>query len=136
MIRKCQDHTLQSNSWHFKEETHNTYNHMTERKESKQSNQLYYPVSKTIAKLERTTKRTKRKTPTHNESINEQCIYINRTTTLEQTAAEATGGLKAINWHQIFALHSAVVKTQRSHGGFRTCMRCTITEIQSNRYVL
>ena len=44
----------------------------------------------------------------------------NRTTALEWTAAEATGGLNAFYWHQISALYFVVPKTQffSSHGGF------------------
>ena len=38
---------------------------------------------------------------------------MNKTTVLEQRAAKATGGLNAFYWHKIFALDSAVVKTQK-----------------------
>ena len=36
----------------------------------------------------------------------------NLTTVLERTSAEVTDGLRAFYWRQIFALDSAVVKTQ------------------------
>ena len=48
-----------------------------------------------FAKLERTLQnkaRVKHKTPSHNKSNNNQWINNNRTTILEQKAAEATGG--------------------------------------------
>ena len=45
----------------------------------------------------------------------------NRTTALNRTAAQATCGLNAFYWRQIFALDCVVVKTQNLlsvHGGF------------------
>ena len=41
---------------------------------------------------------TKHKTPTTNRGNNKQWINNNRITTLEQTAAEATGGKGDIYW--------------------------------------
>ena len=41
----------------------------------------------------------------------------------ERTAAQATGGLNTLHWHQIFAPDSAVVEVQEmfsSHGGHLT----------------
>ena len=51
-------------------------------------------------------------------------VNKNRTTVLERTAAQGTGGgLNAFYWYQIFALDSAVVEVQemfRSHGSLPT----------------
>ena len=73
-----------------------------------------------------TRKTTKHRTITesYNGSNNQQRINSNRTTALRRTAAKATGeggGFNAFNWHQIPALDSAVVETQKmlsSHEGF------------------
>ena len=50
-------------------------------------------------------------------------IINNESTTLERTAAKATGGLKCIYWYQTFTLDSAVVEEQKMfswHGGLLT----------------
>ena len=54
------------------------------------------------------------RTPANNGMYIKQLINNNRTTALEQTAAEATGvgGLNALYWRLIFALDFVVVKTQ------------------------
>ena len=41
MVRKCQNHKLQTNPWHREEEPHN--NHETPGRQTKQSNQLSLP---------------------------------------------------------------------------------------------
>ena len=41
MIRKYNNHKLQTNLWHREEEPHNT--HETSRRQTKQSNQLSFP---------------------------------------------------------------------------------------------
>ena len=70
-----------------------------------------------IAKLERTQSTAQQnmgqtQNP-HNGSNNKQQINNNnKTTTLEGTAAFATGGLNDIYWYQIFALDYIAVKTQ------------------------
>ena len=50
-------------------------------------------------------------------------VNNNRTTALERTAAQATGGLNAFYWYQIFTLDSAAVEVQEMfswHGGHLT----------------
>ena len=42
-----------------------------------------------------------------------ETINNSRATTLERTAAQATGGLNAFYWYQIFAIDSAVVEAQK-----------------------
>ena len=62
-------------------------------------------------------------TDSHNGSNNKQKVNNNRTTALERTAAQATGGLNAFYWYQIFTLDSTVVEVQEnfsSHGGHLT----------------
>ena len=51
-------------------------------------------------------------TDSHNGSNNKQKVNNNRTTALEWTAAQATGGLNAFYRYQIFALDSAIVEVQ------------------------
>ena len=104
------------------EEPHN--NHETPGRQTKQSNQLsltHQGDCKTKMDIKfSTTKLEQLQTPTMGVTIN------NRTTALERTAAEATGGgggLNAFYWYQIFALDSAVVEVQEmfsSHGSLLT----------------
>ena len=58
--------------------------------------------------------KTFNKTEPHNGNNNQQRINNNRTAALEGTAALSTRGPKLhINWYQIFAIASIVVKTQK-----------------------
>ena len=52
---------------------------------------------------------TKHRTPTNDGSNNKQQINNNRTTTLERTAAYATGGLNELYLYQIYALDYVVM---------------------------
>ena len=70
-----------------------------------------------IAKVERTESnaqqnKDKHRTPTTNGKHTKQQINNNRTTSLERTAAQATGGSNAFYWYQVFALNYGGVKTQ------------------------
>ena len=51
-------------------------------------------------------------TDPHNGSNNKQKVNNNRTTALERTAAQATGGLNALHWYQIFAPDPATAEVQ------------------------
>ena len=114
ITRNPHNHTLQTNPWHHEEETQNT-DTPASWNISKASRSLF--PSKMIVILERTlstaciTNKDEHKTPTHSNTNNKQWISNNRTTALEQTAAQATGGLNAFFWCQIFALDFAVIKT-------------------------
>ena len=55
---------------------------------------------------------TKHRAITNNGSNNKQYTNNNIITALERTAAEATGGLNAFKWYQLFAIDSVVVKEQ------------------------
>ena len=124
MIRKCHNHKPQTTLWHREKEPLNR--HETPGRQIKQTNQLSLPhqddCNTTMGIKQRTTiHRTIR--DSHNGSNNKQKVNNNRTTTLERTAAQATGGLNAFYWRQIFVLDSAVVEVQEmfsSHGGHLT----------------
>ena len=61
----------------------------------------------------------------HNGSNSQQRINNNRTTTLERTAATATGGLTAFYCYQIFALDSLLL----SHKNIKVTFDLLILEI-------
>ena len=98
MIRKYNNHKLQTNPWLREEEPHK--NHETPGRQTKQSNQLSLPHQddcKTRRDFKKRTTKHRTITESHNGSNNKQQINNNRTTTLERTAAQATGrGLKCI----------------------------------------
>ena len=97
MIRKYHNHKLHTNRWHRKEELHN--NHRKPERQTKQSNQLSLPNQddcKTRTDTNKCTAKHRTITESHNGSNNQQRINNNRTTALELTAANATGGLKCI----------------------------------------
>ena len=97
MLRKYHNHKLQTNLWHCEEEPHN--NHETPERQTKQSNQLFLPhLDDYKTRMDTKYHTTKHRTITesHNGSNNQQRINNNRTTTLELTAAKATGGLICI----------------------------------------
>ena len=119
MIRNNHNHKLQTNPWDRKEEPHN--NHETLVRQTKQSNQLSFPHQDNCKTRMDTKYRTI--TESHNGSNNQQRINNNIITALGRTAANATGGLRAFYWYQIFTLDSTVVETQNmlsSGGGFLT----------------
>ena len=125
MIRKYHNHQLQTTPWHLEEEPLN--HHETPGRQIKQSNQLSLPHQddcNTKMDIEKRTTKHRTITDSHNGSNNKQKVNNNRTTALERTAAQATGGgLNAFYWYQIFALDSAVVEVQKmfsSHGGHLT----------------
>ena len=92
MIRKYHNHKLHTNPWHREEEPHN--NPDTPGRQTKQSNQLSLPQRddcKTRIDTYRTTKHGA-VTESHNGSKIQQRINNNRTTALERTAVNATGG--------------------------------------------
>ena len=125
MIRNYHNQKLQTTLWHREEERLN--HHGTPGRQIKQSNQPLLPHqddcnTRTDTKQRATKHRTI--TDSHKRSNNKQKVNNNnRTTALERTAAQATGGPNALHWHQIFALDSAVVEVQEmfsSHGGHLT----------------
>ena len=124
MIRKYHNHKLQTTPRHREEEPLN--HHETPGRQIKQSNQLSLPHQddcNTRMDIKKRTTKHRTNTDSHNGSNNKQKVNNNRTTTLERTAALATGGLNAFYWYQIFALDSAVVEVQEmfsSHGGHLT----------------
>ena len=92
MIRKYHNHKLQTNSWYCDEEPQK--NSETSGRQTKQSNQLSLPHPddcKTRMDIKSLTTKHRTITDSHNESYNQQRINNNRTTTLERTAAKATG---------------------------------------------
>ena len=76
MIRRYNDHKLQTNPWHREEEPHN--NHETQGRQTKQSNQL--PLFKMIAKLEWTQSNVQQNT----EQLKNSTMGITKTTTNQQ----------------------------------------------------
>ena len=97
MIGKYHNHKPQTTPWHREEEPLN--HHETPGRQIKQSNQLSLPHqddcnTRMDIKLRTTKHRTI--TDSHNESNNKQKVNNKRTTALEWTVAEATGGLKCI----------------------------------------
>ena len=97
MIRKYHNHKPQTTLWHREEEQLN--HHETPGRQNKQSNQLSLPHQDDCNTRTDTKQRTTKHitiTDSHNESNNEQKVNNNRTTALERTAAQATGGLKRI----------------------------------------
>ena len=124
MIRKYHNHKLQTYPCHREEEPHN--HHETPGRQTKQSNQVSLPHQddcKTRRDIKKRTSKHTTITESHNASNNKQQVNNNRTTTLERTAALATGGLNVFYWHKIFALDSAVVEVQKlfsSHGSLLT----------------
>ena len=123
-IRKYHNHKLQTTPWHRGEEPLN--HHETPGRQIKQSNQLSLPHQddcNTRMDIKQRTTKHRTITDSHNGSNNKQKVNNNRTTALERTAAQASGGLNAFYWYQIFALDSAVVEVQEmfsSHGGHLT----------------
>ena len=120
MIRKYHNHKLQKNPWHREEEPHN--NHETPGRRTKESNQLSLPYQddcKTRRDIKSRTTRPRTITESHNGSNNKQQVNNNRTTALERTAAQVTGGWGGY-WYQIFALNSAVVEVQKCLNLFKT----------------
>ena len=114
MIKKYHNHKLQTNPWHRKLEPHN--NHKTPGRQTKQSNQLsllHQDDCKTRMDTKQCTTKQSTITESQNGSNKQQRINNNRTTALERTAAETTGGLYAFYWYQTFTLDSAVVDTQK-----------------------
>ena len=88
MTRKYHNHKLQVNPWHREEESHS--NHETQGRQTNQSNQLSLPHQDDCKTRRDTKKRTPQHrtiTESHNGSNNKQLVKINRTTTLEGTAA-------------------------------------------------
>ena len=97
MIRKYHNHKLQTTPWHREEEPLN--HHETPGRQIKQSNQLSLPHQddcNTKMDIEQRTTKHRTITDSHNGSNNKQKVNNNRTTALERTAAQATGGLKCI----------------------------------------
>ena len=95
MIRKYHNHKLQTNPWHREVEPHN--NRETPGRQTKQSNQLSLPHQDDIRRdIKKRTTKHRTFTESHNGSNNKQKINNNRTTALERTSAQATGGLKCI----------------------------------------
>ena len=93
MIRKYNNHKLQTKLWHRENEPHN--NHETPEKTTKQSNKLSPPHPddcKTRMETKKGTTKNRTITESQNGSNNQQRINNNITTALEQTAAKATGG--------------------------------------------
>ena len=122
--QESHNHKPQTTPWHREEEPLN--HHETPGRQIKQSNQLSLPhqddCNTRMGTKQRTTKH-RTITDSHNWSNNKQKVNNNRTTALERTAAQATGGLKRTHWYHIFALDSAVVEVQEifsSHGGHLT----------------
>ena len=124
MIRKYHNHKPQTTPWHREEEPLN--HHETPGGQIKQSNQLSLPHQddcNTIIDIKYRTTKHRTITDSHNGSNNKQKVNNNRTSAIERTATQATGGLNAVYWYQIFALDSAVVEVQEmfsSHGGHLT----------------
>ena len=84
MIRKYNNHNLQTYPWHREQEPH--INHEALRRQTKQSDKLFLPHQddwKTRMGLNNVQQNREQ---SHNGSINKQQIN-NRTTTLERTAA-------------------------------------------------
>ena len=77
MIKKCYNHTLQTNPWHREEKPQKTNSHKTRGRQLYQSSLF---LIKMIAKLERTLglTKTKHRTPTNNRSRDK-----NESTTVE-----------------------------------------------------
>ena len=97
MIRKYNNHKLQTNLWYCDEEPHK--NHETSESQTKQSNQHSLPHQddcKTRMDIKSLTTKHRTITDYNNESYNQQRINNNRTSTLERTAAKATGWVKCI----------------------------------------
>ena len=78
MIRKYQNHKLQTNPWQREEEPHN--NHKTPGRQTKQSSQLSFPIKMIANYIECTTKH-RTITDSYNGSNNKQQGNNNRTTT-------------------------------------------------------
>ena len=132
MISKYDNHTLQTNPRHCKEEPQKTKSQDIRSTIKVKQSVLSLPHQD--EKLEgrkvlNNKTRTKHITHTHNESNNKQRINNNnRTTALERTPPKTPvgGGWKALNafyWYQTFALDYVVVKTQKLlslYAGFLT----------------
>ena len=116
MIRKYQNHKLQTNPWHREEEPHN--NHEAPGRQTKQSNQLSLPHQddcKTRRDIKKHTTKHKTITESHNRSNSKQ--------QQNHRLTKPPGCLNAFYWSQIFTLDSAVVEVQKlfsSHGSLLT----------------
>ena len=101
MIRKYNNHKLQTNPWHRKEEPHN--NHETPGRQTKPSNQLSLPIKddcKTRIDIKQRTTKHRTNTYSYNGSNNKQRINnCYRTTALGQQPKPRAGGLNACYWY-------------------------------------
>ena len=88
MIRKYNNHKLQTNPRHHEEEPHNNLKTPgTHKKESYQLSLPHLDDCKTRMDIKQRTTKHRTITESHNGSNNQQWITNNRTTALEQTAA-------------------------------------------------
>ena len=133
MIRNNHNHKLQTTPWYREEEPHN--NHKTSGRQTKQSNQLSLPHRddcKTRMDTKKGTTKHRTNTESHTGRKNQLRINQNRTTALERTSANATRGLNAFYWYQIFSLDSAVVEAQKmlsSHEGEHSAILSTFIKL-------
>ena len=86
MIKKYQNHKLQTNLWHHEEEPHN--NHETPGRQKRKATNSLFSIEM-IAKLEwsQSNKQQSRTVIESHNGSNNQLRINNRTTSLEQTAA-------------------------------------------------
>ena len=125
LIRKYHNHKPQATQRHREEKPLN--HHETTGSQIKQTSQLSFPHQDDCNTRMDNAQQNRAVTDSHNGSNNKHKVNNSRSTALERTAAQATGGvgggLNALYWYQIFALDSAVVEVQEmfsSYGCFLT----------------